>query len=92
MGFSGLPSRSSCVPLPYTDARKLFGPAEAIEQLIKPNTLAIHMWHSRPRRVGHETASGRFLSRQALPPLCGASPFLIVRALTYPLPLVLPRR
>ena len=33
-------------PLPYTEARKLYGPAEAIEQLIKPNTLAIHMWHS----------------------------------------------
>jgi hypothetical protein len=33
-------------PLPYTGARKLFGPAEAIERLIMPNTLAIHMWHS----------------------------------------------
>jgi hypothetical protein len=33
-------------PLPYSEARKLFGPAEAIERIIRPNTLAIHMWHS----------------------------------------------
>lgn len=33
-------------PLPYTEARKLFGPASEVEKLIKPNTIAIHMWHS----------------------------------------------
>jgi len=34
-------------PVPYDDAEALFGPADVIEGMIKPETRAIHMWRSR---------------------------------------------
>lgn len=33
-------------PLPYSEAKMLYGPASEVEALIKPDTIAIHMWHS----------------------------------------------
>jgi hypothetical protein len=33
-------------PVHWRDARKLYGPAEVIENMIGPDTLAIHMWYS----------------------------------------------
>ena len=34
-------------PVRWKDARSLFGPAEIIEQMITPETRAVHMWYSR---------------------------------------------
>jgi hypothetical protein len=34
-------------PVRWKDARALFGPSEVIEQMIKPETRAVHMWYSR---------------------------------------------
>lgn len=47
----GLASRAQPVPvfypIPYAQAEMLFGPADEVKARIKPETCAIHMWHSR---------------------------------------------
>lgn len=34
-------------PVEWADARSLYGPAGRIEKLIRPETIAVHLWHSR---------------------------------------------
>lgn len=34
-------------PVTWADAHTLYGPAERVERLIKPETIAVHLWHSR---------------------------------------------
>lgn len=40
-------------PLPYYDARKLYGDASEIEAMIKPETIAVHMWNSSLRELAN---------------------------------------
>ena len=34
-------------PVTWADAKMIYGPAAAVEALVTPQTLAVHMWHSR---------------------------------------------
>ena len=48
MGFSQIAQPVHVFyPIPYSDAQLLYGPTFAVEALIKPDTIAVHMWHSR---------------------------------------------
>jgi len=41
-------------PVPYSQAEMLFGPAERVHALIKPETCAVHMWHSRIHQLAQQ--------------------------------------
>jgi hypothetical protein len=38
---------SAFYPVTWADAQTLYGPAAKIEKLIRPDTIAVHLWHSR---------------------------------------------
>lgn len=44
-------------PVGYSQAEILFGPADDVRRLIKPETCAVHMWHSRLHKLADEPPS-----------------------------------